>query len=162
MNSDTSAGMQPAAPKPGGLFTTRNIIIGLVALVFLCVCACGGVAVLGGGTFAAIFSQIAPGATVGGEFMGHLQAGNWDKAYALCGPALQKELGSADALGRRVTNGKSQPTGFVPSNTNVNNDRLEMSGSATFIDGRSGTFELIIDKIGNDWKIVGFNLQPKQ
>jgi hypothetical protein len=144
------------------LFTTRNIIIGLVALMFVCVCACVGILTVTGGSLATIFSQVAAPAQVAGEFMGHLQTGDWNKAYELCAPTLQRELGSAEALGRRITNGKAQPTGFVPNNTNLKTDRLEMTGTATFTEGRSGTFELVIDKLGNDWKIVGFNLQPKQ
>ena len=163
--SGASGGMQMGgAPPPksgGGLFTARNIIIGLVALGLLCICGCVLIFGVFGASIGTLFSQIAAPAAVGTEFMQAVQSGEWNKAYSLCTPSLQSELGSASALGKRITDGRAQPTSFTVSNTNLNNDRLEITGTANFTGGRTGNFELVITKSGNDWKVAGFNLQPR-
>ena len=158
-----SAGVQPGMPSNrggGGLFTTRNIIIGLVGLLFLCVCGCVAIFAVTGGAIGTIFSQVAAPAGVGAQFMGNVIAGDYNAAYDLCGSSLKRELGSAANLGKRISDARAKPVSFVPSSTNLNNDRLEMSGTATFDGGRNGTFELVIEKDGNDWKVTGFNLKP--
>ena len=114
----------PARPSGGGLFSGRNIVIGLIALVLLCACGCVGLFVVTGGAIANVFTQVAAPATVGATFMTDIIAADYDKAYALCTPALQRELGSSAALGKRIGDARAQPVSFSFSNSNLNNDRL--------------------------------------
>ena len=143
------------------MFSGRNIIIGLIALVLLCACGCVGLFAVTGGAIGTIFTQVAAPAAVGATFMTDIVAGDYDKAYALCTPALQNALGSPAGLGKRIGDARAQPVSFSFSNTNLNNDRLELSGTAAFAGGRSGTVSLAIVKVGSDWKVDAFNLTPQ-
>jgi hypothetical protein len=153
--------MPPPAKPSGGMFSGRNIIIGLIALVLLCVCGCGGLFVLTGGAIGTIFTQVAAPTAVGVQFLTNMEAGDYAKAYALCTPALQGVLGSPAGLGKRISDAHAQPTSWSFGNSNLNNDRLELSGTGTFSGGRSGTVSLVIVKAGSEWKVDGFNLTPQ-
>jgi hypothetical protein len=161
-NPPPPASMPAAAnPSGGGMFSGRNIIIGLIALVLLCVCACGGLFVVTGGAIATVFTQVGAPSAIGGEFLTAINLDDYAKAYSLCTPALQGELGSPAGLGQRITNGNAKPASWSISNSNLNNNHLEMSGTATFTNGRTGTFSLVILKDGSDWKVDAFNLTPR-
>jgi len=158
-------GMPPYTPPPakasGGLFTTRNIIIGLIALVVLCVCGCGAVFAISGGAIASVFSNVAAPAAVGTAFMTDLVAGNDSQAYALCTPALQNSLGSSANFTQRIDSSQARPTSWTFSNTSLNNNRTDLTGTANFVGGRTGTVSIAVVKVGNDWKVDAFNLQPQ-
>ncbi len=171
--------MPPPPARPtgggGGLFSARNIIIGLIALALLCACACGA-AFLAFGQGANILGQTlqtsAPGlvdtaqvTAVAQAFMTELKSGNWSGAYAMCTPDLQKELGSAQALGSKITSGKAQPVEWTFSKysaiTSQSSD-AQIDGTAKFTGNTSGTLRLVLDRVsGSQWKISGFNLTPK-
>jgi hypothetical protein len=153
--------MPPPAKPSGGMFTARNIIIGLVALIVLCVCGTVCTLAVAGPAIANIFGQVAAPSAVGVQFLTNIAAGDYDKAYALCSPALQRALGSPAALGKRIGDANAKPTAWTFSSTNLTNDRLELSGTATFTGGRSGTVSLAIIKVGGDWKVDAFNLTPQ-
>ena len=116
----------PAKPSGGGLFSGRNIIIGLVALVLLCVCGCGGLFVVTGGAIGTIFTQVAAPTAVGVQFLTNMAAGDYAKAYGLCTPALQGVLGSPAGLGKRISDANALPASWSFGNTNLNNNRLEL------------------------------------
>lgn len=217
--------MPPRTPPParagGGLFTGRNIVIGLLALLLLCVCACGLTSLAIGRGLVNLGAQIqtdipnrllteipqietqAPGplqtrvpaatqtrapiigltrlpgpistpaasddqaiiSQVGNNFMTQLKNSNWAAAYALCTTDLQRELGSAQQLGQRITNGKAQPiTWTFQDFSEVTPDSVDaqIDGTAFYTGNRSGTLRLVLDRLGpNEWKISGFNLQPQ-
>ncbi|MCA1554415.1 MAG: hypothetical protein LC737_08555, partial [Chloroflexi bacterium] len=171
----------PARPAGGGgLFSGRNIILGLIGLLGLC-CVCGALTFfvvlprLGGSLGSAITDQLqtqVPGGldtiqvtAVSTDFMNKLKAGDWSGAYALCTPTLQKELASAQALGKKITDGKAQPTSWSfedYSTITPTSSDAQIDGSASFSGNRTGTLRLVLDRVGaNQWKISGFNLQPK-
>lgn len=171
-----SGGMQnmPPAKSGGGLFSARNIIIALVALVFLCVCGCGIALVALGGVGNIIGQQIqtqVPGGldtlvvvTTGTTFMQQLKDGKFPEAYALCTPALQRDLGSAAALGKKITDGKAQPiswnfTDF--SDIKATSKDAQIDGTAVLTGNVNGTVRLVLDRTGSEWRISGFNLKPK-
>jgi len=188
--SGASGGMQMGgAPSPkssGGLFTARNIIIGLIALS-LCLCGCVIVIplvslTLMGPAIGNVFSTIktdldatpSPLATttiplgqaqvrlVGTDFMQKMKNGDWAGAYERCTPNLQKELGSASALGKRVTDGKVQPLSWdfkEVSQITPTTKEAQIDGTAMFAGNRTGTVRLVLDRIGIEWKISGFNLK---
>lgn len=169
----------PATSGGGGLFSARNIIIGLVALVFLC-CVCGGLLVfvvlpiLGNAAGTTISNQLettVPGgvdqikiAATGQAFMQQLKDGKWPEAYALCTPALQKDLGSAAELGKKITDGKAQPISWnftVISDVTPASKDAQIDGTAVLTGNVNGTMRLVLDRVASDWKISGFNLKPK-
>jgi hypothetical protein len=171
-------GMPPMSAPPakagGGLFTTRNIIIGLIVLLFLC-CCCGviGIFVYRGlqqqaSTIISDFGTLVPDqgrvALAGTDFMNKLKSSDWAGAYSNCTPTLQTELGSAAALGKRLTDGKVQPVSwtfatFAPVTPST--QEAQIDGTAAFANGTSGSVRLVLDRAGSGWQISGFNLTPK-
>lgn len=134
----------------------KVLLIGGGVLVALCLVCVIIFAVIGGTAF---FLTQGP-AEVGDKFMTALKAEQWGAAYELCTAGLQKELGTPADLGTLVTRAKATPMSWSITNRNVNNDRAELSGTATF-EGGDGTVELALFKSGNDWKVNVFNLTPK-
>lgn len=99
-----------------------------------------------------------PVATAGDDFMAALQTGNYTQAYALCSPDLQKELGGAGGLAKLAQ-------GYRPSQWNwtsrsIRNGVGRVDGSLTFTNGKTGTAHLVLQQVGNNWRIVSFNLSP--
>jgi len=136
-----------APPKAGGgLFTPRNIIIAVVALLFLCCCC----TLIGAFAFRQLTQQASSALSnlgtlvpeqvqagaVASDFMTNLSAGNWAAAYAVCTPPLQNALGSAPALGKRITDSKVQPVSFTFTAINPGNP-LKIDGTAVFPGSRS-------------------------
>ena len=134
---------------------TKTILIIGAVVVMLCVCAFAaiiGIAILGG------VGLTQPSADVGEKFMTALKAGDYDSANGLCHPALQQKVGGAAGLKRLVESGKAQPSKWSFSSRNVNNDEATLEGTVTMAGGE-GTVKLDLVKVGNDWKIIAFNLQ---
>ena len=172
----------PYTPPPtrpaggGGLFSGRNIIIGLIALALLCACTCAVVFFVvlprvGSNITSQIQTNVPGGldvvavTAVGTDFMTRLKNSDWTGAYNLCTPDLQKELGTAQQLGTRISNGKAQPVSWTFdqfSDITPQSTEAQIDGSATFSGSRTGTLRLVLDRVGtNQWKISGFNLTPK-
>ena len=101
--------------------------------------------------------QVQAGA-VASDFMTNLSAGNWAAAYAVCTPTLQNALGSAPALGKRITDNKVQPVSW--SFTDITSGTpLKIDGTAVFPGSRSGSLHLELERVGNAYQISGFLLQ---
>ncbi|MBM3129545.1 MAG: hypothetical protein FJ009_13080 [Chloroflexi bacterium] len=132
------------------------LIIGGVALVFCLLCTILFVVV-----FALGIGATQPAATAGENFMTALKNGDYNQAYGLCSPALQRELGNAGGLGTRIRNGKVEPTAWSFSSRNISNDTGELTGTVTFTGNREGTVRLVLAQVGGEWKISGFNLREK-
>ena len=132
------------------------VIIGGVILVLCLMCVC-----IIGVAFALGVLGTQPAATAGEDFMAALKKGDYNQAYNLCAPALQRELGSARNLETRIKNGKVEPTGWTFTSRNVNNDTGQLDGTVTFTGNREGNVRLVLTQVGGQWKISGFNLQEK-
>ncbi len=130
----------------------KTILIGCGALLFLCI------AVSAVGVVIALFAT-QPTANVGDDFMTALQSSNYDKAYELLHPALQKKVGTSQDLEQMIEKGKVHPVKWSFSSRSIENDTGELDGSATFTGNREGTVQLSLQKAGSDWKIIAFNLQ---
>ncbi len=130
------------------------LIIGAVLLV----CCAGIVAVAALGGLAAL-GTTQPAAQAGENFMSALKAGDYSKAYDLCAPDLQSELKDVQGLETMITGGNVQPSKWNFTSRNVNNDTAQVEGNVTFTGDRSGTVSLVLNKMGNDWKVTGFHLK---
>ncbi|HMA34797.1 MAG TPA: hypothetical protein VKY74_10000 [Chloroflexia bacterium] len=142
----------PAAAPPRG--RPRWLLWGL---------GCLGLLVVACALFFAFTFFLATGltqamATSGDNFMNAMKAGNYDQAYALSTPALQQKVVNAAGLETIVKS--RQPTSWSWSSRNVNNNSGQLSGSVTFVSGTSGTVDLTLQKVGNDWLVDGFQLNP--
>ena len=140
----------------------RTIVIGVGALIVLCLCfvvigvALAGTSVLG------VLGLTQPVTDTGDKFMQSLKVADYDSAYALMAPALQRKLGNVQDLRKMVESGRVQPTQWTFTTRKMNGNDGHLEGSVTMLSGQ-GTVSLDLIKSGNDWQIVAFNLTtPKQ
>lgn len=132
----------------------KKIII-IVAAVLLVACiGIIAVAAIGG------LGMTQPAADTAEAFMNALQQGNYAAAYALCAPALQQELGSADGLRAMIEKGQVKPTKWNFNSREVANNQGEVKGNVTFDDNRAGVVSIVLLNSGGAWQVVGFNLAP--
>jgi hypothetical protein len=161
--------MSTPPPKAGGgLFTPRNIIIALVVLLFVC-CCCSLIGVFAIRQIQAqassaisnlgtLVPEQAQAAFVASAFMTNLSAGNWAGAYALCTPTLQNALGSAPALGKRITDNKVQPVSFSITDVTPGTP-VKLDGTAVFPGNRPGVLHLELERVGSTYQVNAFQLQ---
>lgn len=95
---------------------------------------------------------------VGEDFMAALRDGNYRQAYSLCAPALQTDLGSVDKLGESVKD--LHPTQWTFTSRQVEGGSAQLDGDLTYGDQQAGKLRLVLDQIGNDWRVSGFKLGP--
>ena len=135
-------------------------ILLLLAAIALGFCLC--VIVMAAGVFLFASGLTQPAATVGEEFMTALKDGDYQKAFSLCSPALQRELGgNATGLERLIKNGRVEPTAWTFSSRNVQNNEAELTGTATFTGNRQGTVRVTLGQAGGKWQVIGFNLREQ-
>jgi hypothetical protein len=132
----------------------KKILLILGGLLGLCIVV--ALLAIGGGFF---FTQGA--ATSGETFMTALKDSDYKKAFDQCAPALQQEIKSVEDLQAMIENGNVKPVSWAFNNRNVNNDQGELSGTATLSDNRTADLSIVLTKIENDWKIVGFNIKQR-
>lgn len=135
---------------------TILIIAGVVVLL------CIGLIVLAvaGGVIGGL-ALTQPAASTGDAFMTALKDGHYDQAYTLCSDNLQQEVGSIQRLEELIQSNNVQPTEWSFTSRNTSGDQAELSGSVTFTGKRSGTVRLVLEKVGNDWKVSGFHLKEE-
>lgn len=119
---------------------------------------CLGLIALAAAIFFFVFALTRPVVDTGDAFMNALKAGDNAAAYALATPSLQRELGSADALGKMA--GTYRPSTWSWSQRSIKNSIGRVEGGVTFTDGRSGHARIILEQVGGQWKVSGFNLNP--
>ena len=101
---------------------------------------------------------LAPLTASGDDFMAAVRARDFERAYQLSTPALQRELGSAAQL--RVSAESIQPTEWSWSQRSIRNDIGRLSGTATYQAGRSGGVALTLHQVDGQWRVAGFNFDP--
>ncbi len=99
-----------------------------------------------------------PVVNTGYAFMIALRSGNYAAAYALCMPALQQELNGERGLATRVQ--PHQPARWEWTQRSLINGMGRLGGSLTYADGQTGRVYLVVQPVGNGWKIVSFYLDP--
>ena len=139
-------------PAKSGSGTKVALIIGGVILgsILLCVAA-----FLAFGSF--ILGATQPAVDAGDNFMAALRDGNYDRAFELSTPALQEEVGDAQAL--RDALERKQPTKWSFTSRNIQNDLATLGGTATYANNESGQVEMELRKVGNDWLVSFINLE---
>jgi hypothetical protein len=136
----------------------RTVMIAAVAIVGVCLCCVvvgAGITLLGG---VGIFGATQPVADVGEKFMQSLKAADYQTAYAQLHPTLQKKIGTPQDLRKMVESGKAQPTKWTFTTRDIENEEAHLEGSVTMAGGE-GTVTLDLIKVGNDWKVISFNLE---
>ncbi|MDQ8757043.1 hypothetical protein RCO27_12470 [Sphingosinicella sp. LHD-64] len=91
-------------------------------------------------------------------FMLALRDGNYETAYARMTPALQAELGSARQMEQRFA--RLRPTAWSWNSRRIVNGIGEVQGTATFAAGGSGRAGMQFEKIGDEWRVTWFRLDP--
>ena len=104
--------------------------------------------------FALVFSLTQPVVDGADAFMGALKDGRYEQAYARSAPSLQQELGGAQGLAARV--GAYRPQQWSWSQRHLRNSIGNVSGSATWQGGNSGTAELELHQVNGEWRVVAF------
>jgi hypothetical protein len=95
-----------------------------------------------------------PFATAGDTFMTAVKAGNYQQAYNLCTPDLQKEVGSVSGLEQKVRG--NQPAQWNWSNRSNRDGVGYLDGPLTYTDGRKGSGHLTLTQVAGEWKISSF------
>ena len=71
--------------------------------------------------------------------------------------SLQQEAGDAQGLQNALSS--KQPQSWTFTSRNINNDQGTLSGTASYKDGTTGTVDLVLVKVGNDWKVAGISMK---
>lgn len=99
--------------------------------------------------------------TVADEFMTLMKNSDYYRAYQLCSPRLQKELGGSSNFQHMIARGRVEPESWTWTNPNISRGEAEFTGRAKFKSGKSGTVKLNLEAVSNDWNVTGFNLKEE-
>ncbi|MCL6647081.1 MAG: DUF4864 domain-containing protein [Chloroflexi bacterium] len=156
----TPIGEVPASPPRSG--RNRLLLLGGGCLAVLLCLGCVGAFVLAGGLAAVGFGNLfGPADAVANEFMSALRDSDWQRAYALLDPRLQREVGTVAQFQQLIVRGRAQPQSWNWTRRNIDNDQATWGGSTTFTSGRRGTVELQLTRSSNTWRLIAFDLQPE-
>lgn len=128
------------------------LIIGGIVLVLVLLCV-AGFAALGG----LVLGATQPVANAGEAYMTALRDGDYSKAFDLSSTALQQEVGNAQGLQTGLSS--KQPARWSFTSRNVSNNQGNLSGTTTYKDGTSGTVDMVLTQVGNDWKVAGVSMK---
>jgi hypothetical protein len=117
-----------------------------------------GLAVMGAGILALVLSLTRPVVDGAETFMVALRDGNYETAYDRMTPALQAELGSAQQMEQRFA--RLRPTAWSWNSRRIVNGIGEVQGTATFAAGGSGRAGMQFEKVGDEWRVTWFRLDP--
>ena len=160
-----SLSVSPQAPK-----SKRNtwIMLGVVTSL-LCVCSMLCIAVFGASMFT-VYKEQAPVESVLDAYMRHMANQDADRAYALFSPRAQRQVLLSDVQDMLAGNNYFLFAGYqslAVENINiaarVNPDPdvpqgmvAEVTGTVTYEGDMQGTFEGVLEKVGEAWMIDGF------
>jgi hypothetical protein len=116
----------------------------------------GGLAILGGGLYLILSATLGPLVRSGDDFMGGLRDRQFDRAYALATPALQREVGDPDSMG--VSIGAYRPVEWSWSQRSVRNGVGRLEGAVTYGGGRSGHVRLQLQQVDGQWRVEAYSL----
>ncbi|MDQ3931172.1 MAG: DUF4864 domain-containing protein, partial [Chloroflexota bacterium] len=128
------------------------LIIGIIVLALVLLCGIGGALLVGG-----VLNATQPIANAGEAYMAALRDGDFAKAYDMSAPALQQEVGSAEGLQTALS--AKQLASWSFTSRNINNGQGALSGTTAYKDGSTGTVDMALTQVGNDWKVAGITLR---
>ena len=83
--------------------------------------------------------------------MGAVRDGDFQQAYSLSSPALQRELGDAQRMGANV--GNYRPSEWSWSQRSISNGIGRLEGSVTYSGGNSGRARLELHhRVDGEWR----------
>lgn len=116
----------------------------------------GGLALFGGGLFLILSWALGPMVRSGDDFMGALRDRQFERAYALSTPALQREVGDAARMGASI--GTYQPADWSWSQRSIRNGVGRLEGSVTYSGERSGRVRLQLREVDGQWRVEAYSL----
>lgn len=116
----------------------------------------GGLVLFGGGLFAILSWALGPMIQNGDSFMAALRDRQFEQAYALTTPSLQREVGDAARMGGMI--GAYQPAEWSWSERSVRNSVGRLEGSVTYSGGRSGRVRLQLQQVDGQWRVEAYSL----
>lgn len=109
-----------------------------------------------GGIFGVVAATSAPGRAVANDWMVAASAGDIEKAASLSHPAFPRE--DIQTIADHV-----KPLGafqdMTSNNINLNNNVLNLQGTATFANGKRGYKIVVTDMGGGNWKLQSINIE---
>ena len=132
------------------------VIVGIVAVVLLCICGCIAFFAAGG---LSIFGIGVAAAEVPNNFMQAVADGDDATAFSYFSPELQAEFDSAADFGALIDGAGVRPSSWNFNSFNIENNIGEYSGNVTYQDGTSGTMTIDMESTDGEWEIYAFNLE---
>ena len=142
----------PAAAPKSGSGMKIALIVGGVLLGLLLLCG-----VLFGSIIMGVLGLTQPAVDAGNNFMTALRDDNYDRAFELCAPSLQEEVGNAQALEDALSS--KQPVTWSINSRNIEGDLATLEGTTTYAGDEPGTLEMELRKVCNDWRVSFINLR---
>ncbi len=107
--------------------------------------------------FNTVMNATQPVVNAGEAYMTALRDGDYTRAFELSDSALQQEAGDAEGLEAAL--GQRQLSGWSFTSRAINNAQGTLSGTTTYTNGETGTVDMVLTQVGNDWKVAGITLR---
>ncbi len=128
------------------------LIIGIIVVALLLVCGGGGFLL-----FTVVINATQPVVDAGEVYLTALRDGDYNKAFNLSSQSLQQQVGNAQGLQTALS---SKPVAsWSITSRSINNGQGALSGTTTYKNGETGTVDMVLNKVGNNWKVSGVSLK---
>ena len=117
----------------------------------------GGMALFGVGLWQLLAWALGPLIASGDDFMAAIRGNDFDRAYALSTPALQRELGDAGRM--RASASPAPFTEWSWSQRSIRK-RCRQAQRQCLYRGRSGGVALQLDQVDGQWRVTAFRFDP--
>ena len=128
------------------------MVIGIIVLALVLICGIGGALLVGG-----VLNATQPVFNAGEAYMAALRDGDYNRAYDLSSTVLQQEVGDAEGLLPAL--GAKQPASWSFTSRSIENNQGRLQGTTTYKNGETGTVDMALTQVGNDWKVSFLNLK---
>ena len=107
--------------------------------------------------FNTVMNATQPVVEAGEVYLTALRDGDYTRAYDMSASALQQEVGDAEGL--QVLMAERQLATWSITSRSINNSQGNLSGTTTYTNGETGTVEMALTQVGNEWKVSGLSLR---
>lgn len=118
----------------------------------------GGMVLFGVGLWQFLSWALGPLVASGDDFMRAMQARDFERAYALSTPVLQREVGHPIRMG--VLASPAPFSEWSWSQRSIRNDIGRLGGTVTYQGGRSGGVTLNLEHVEGQWRVAGVRFDP--